>query len=530
MTLITEDIPTDNDDYNMADTNGSLKVPTDINGYLSDDVRSIRSTHSIDSTISPSLRSPERDVHHVPLSCIEYCMPHAYIRVCLAYRISSKEQVDPALDKLRKFVRKLVDAKPYLSGHLVPASDSQTQHGRVEIRFADEEFLNYPCIQIRRYTKEEMHHSYDELHQMGFPPSLIPPKLVCDLPEGADEMDAPILRVQANVLDGGIVVAFYLHHCISDGTGMGLLVSGAVLNDRYTFKRELDDTESNGATLNDRLNIYAKRKTFLREALSWSDPNRISARKLLYKTFGATPDPNAPKQRPGRGCIFELSFEKLMELRTEIAKDFDGELSKHVSIMSLLWHSMSRARVLSLPTDPLVRRSKLLIPTNIRERLNQPLDANYFGSAVDFAETQMLLPHLQRTDPWALAMTAKEIKQAVAAVDDTYIRASIALANRRDCTIDVRDLQAANMNRVTGADLYITSWWRQPLYSCDLEMGLGRPEWIRKPWSKDPGSCIILPQDDRRPVMEVLVQMTELDMSRLLGDRHFMRYVNRVIE
>ena len=97
--------------------------------------------------------------------------------------------------------------------------------------------------------------------------------------------------------------------------------------------------------------------------------------------------------------------------------------------------------------------------------------------------------------------------------------------------VDVRDLLAANMNRTTGADMYITSWLDLPLYkNGDLRMGLGMPDWVRKPWSRDPGACIILPQDPRRDVLEVVVQMTAEDMGRLLQDQAFMAFVDRSIE
>ena len=89
---------------------------------------------------------------------------------------------------------------------------------------------------------------------------------------------------------------------------------------------------------------------------------------------------------------------------------------------------------------------------------------------------------------------------------------------------------ASNMNRTEGADMYITSWERLGLYDATLEMGLGRPDWVRKPWSKDPGSCVIMPSDDRKPYLEVLVQMTEVDMKRLLADEVFISFVVRTID
>jgi len=141
------------------------------------------------------------------------------------------------------------------------------------------------------------------------------------------------------------------------------------------------------------------------------------------------------------------------------------------------------------------------------------------------------LPIRQLTDskPSSIALTALAIRQAVKAVNDSYVRAAIAISETPG--VDVRDLQASNMDRIFGADMYITSWMKLPLYEKgDLGMGLGMPDWVRKPWSKDPGSCIILPQDPRRTTLEVVVQLTVNDLKRLLQDQDFMSFVDDVIE
>jgi Transferase family len=190
---------------------------------------------------------------------------------------------------------------------------------------------------------------------------------------------------------------------------------------------------------------------------------------------------------------------------------------------------MTKARLPSI-RDPAITKSKLLIPVNIRKKLKEPISESYLGAAVDFATAELSISALSASgadNPSALAETALVIRRAIENVDEAYIRQAIALSLVKDPNIDVRDLMASNMNRTEGADMYITSWERLGLYDATLGMGLGRPDWVRKPWSKDPGSCVIMPSDDRKPYMEVLVQMTESDMERLLADEVFISYVIR---
>ena len=192
---------------------------------------------------------------------------------------------------------------------------------------------------------------------------------------------------------------------------------------------------------------------------------------------------------------------------------------------------MTIARRHSLPET--TRTSKLFIPVNIRNKFKKPLSDSYFGAAVDFGCAEMSINHMSiysADSPWQLAETAVAIRHAIDTVDEPYTRQLIALANRPDPDIDVRDVMASNMNRGEGADMYITSWERLGLYEATLEMGLGKPDWVRKPWSKDPGSCVVLPRDDRKSYLEVLVQMREDDMVRLLKDEVFMSYVVRTTD
>ena len=495
---------------------------------------SISSTPPTPSTIRIASR-PGGQEHILKLSSLEHCMPRAYIRVCLAYRVATPEAEAQALLRLKAFVRRIVDSKPYLAGWVASAQDPGTQEGKVEVRFSLDDLEHFPTLQIRPLSHEEVPFSYEQLNQDGLPPSVIKPELVSALPESADADRAPVFRVQANLVKGGLIVSFYLHHCISDGTGIGLLISGDILNDEFTFKRQLESTHLTVPDLNDRLACFATQKTIVRSALSWSSPNLLSKRHIEYKhimSVETTPHPTNPS---GRGCIFTFLDETLSDLRTSLLAGLEKpnterDLTTTDVIQTLLWHYMTSARIPSLLGSDGITTSKLLTPVDIRKKLDTHLDDNYFGAAVDFACTQLSLDHLQRKDHASMTVTALAIHNAISKVDDSYVRAAIALSNSTDSTIDVRDLQASNMNRASGADMYITSWKSLKLYSAELDLGLGEPDWVRKPWSKDPGSCIILPKDHRKSSVEVVVQMTESDMARLQNDTEFMALVSRVIE
>lgn len=303
-------------------TNGDLSA-TNHHGTFDDEIFPNNTTpaHDHDTTnMPPALVSdqatPLQASHVVQLSAIEHCMPRAYIRVCLAYRRPSDVPLPTIMARLNQYTRKLVDAKPYLAGYVVPAADSTRRVGLVEIRFTDEDFLHFPAVEVRHFTQTEVPYDYDQLDRMGLPPSIIRPELVSALPEGTDDEMAPAFRMQANIVDGGLVVSVYLHHCIADGTGLGFLLTGAVMNDEFAFNRHLDPDGYPMPSLNARLDTFANRKTIVRHQLSWSDHNQISDRSIRFRTRDGTGDKGLKTKPVGRGCIVALSRSKLDALKS----------------------------------------------------------------------------------------------------------------------------------------------------------------------------------------------------------------------
>lgn len=470
--------------------------------------------------------------HIIHLSSIEQVMPRAYIRVCLAYRVPSEEHLQLAIERLRMRVRKIVDAKPYLSGHVTDVKLPNQEVGRAEIRFTTHGYLKYPTVEVRTLLNSDGSQiDYDELDQAGLPPSRLRPEDVSALLPNVDpSILAPVFRIQANLVKGGLIVSIYLHHCISDGTGLDLITTGGILNDENTFYRpEPSDPES---TLEHKLKVFARQKTRIRQELSYVPPDLPNHRNLKGRRLDG---PATPGNAPGRGCVVMISSQKISSL-LDRCNNMDSccqtpAHTKNSLLMAMLWRHMTRARRPSIAQNTNVKTSSLLIPVDIRRKLQRPLLPSYFGAAVDSAKAELTLDALTASTGMSLREVSLAIRESVAKVDDLFVREAVALANTTDKMVDVTDLQASCMDRATGADMYITSWLRLKTYASDLGMGLGGPDWVRKPWSRDPGSCIILPQKSENPdYYEVVVQMTEKDMERLLGDEEFMDFVVRVID
>jgi hypothetical protein len=282
------------------------------------------SIHENGHSIARESPIPEDQPHIIRLSSIEHCMPRAYIRVCLAYLIPDSVNLDDLVKKLNRFARKLVDSKPYLAGHVVPAPPSKSQPGLAEIHFTNDEFLNFPQIELQ-HVDAEIPYTYTELHKLSLPPSLIRPEIVSALPEGTNNDFAPVFRLQANLVKGGLIVSAYLHHCISDGTGLGLILTGSVLKDDFTFDRHLESKGYATAGLSRRLEEFANQQSIVRQNLSWSFPNQIRDRLIQYKRPVVHNGMDSQPKPKGRGCIFAFPKTELGCLWDQVKNELGGE-------------------------------------------------------------------------------------------------------------------------------------------------------------------------------------------------------------
>ncbi len=519
--------------------------------------------------------------HTVILSLLDQGMPRHYTRFCLAFRLGETPASEP-ISRLEAFFRRTFQAKPWLAGYACPAQGGSVPMGRLEIRFSQRDIENFQ-VKVQELTEDKLSLTYDELCELGMPPSKIPRDLVSSCPDRRPDTEpAPILDVTVNIIRGGLLVALFLHHGVTDGASMGTIISGQLYRETSNIPL-LTPTD---------LAAKAHAEAETRLPLSSIPPDQPIGTHLEYKralrALGQTPISSLPAPAPSEvtSHIFVFSDHTLANLKfslnTLVQSSPNSEIpwiTTHDALQSLLWQHLTNARLPSLTstaaTTPLPTTSTLLIPVNIRKRINPPLPPTYLGGAVALAPATLPLTSLlpptttHKLHPEAVAKvvdrayllsTAIAIHTAIARVNDTYVREVLALTSTQDSVKNMVDL---NVDTARGLDLCITSWAVLPIFDdqgaeaeggvegaggvrvgvgqkggikSDLGMGLGLADFVRKPWSTDAGGCIILPRDRRRARdggkggLEVLVQLKTGDMERLMRDAEFMECVERVID
>ena len=501
---------------------------------------------------SPALPIMDMDTEHtITLSILDQGMPRHYTRFCLAFRLG-ETPATVAISRLEVFFRRIFQAEPWLAGHACPVKKDCSPRHQLEIRFSQQDVENFH-VKVQELPQDKCPLTYDELCELGMPPSKIPRHLVSSCPDKRPDTEpAPILDVTVNIIRGGLLIAIFLHHGVTDGASMGTILSGQLC-------RDISETKLLTAV---DLAEKARVGTATRLPLSAIPTNQSIGSHSEYKpalrAIGQTPSSPAPAPSPSEvtSHIFRFSDPTLQTLKADLNSVLQNSksdpqipwITTHDALQSLLWQHLTRARIPSLPATHCLLDSKtstLLIPVNIRKRITPPLPPTYLGGAVALAPatlplTSLLTPtgtHQLQTDGLSkmvdkayLLSTAITIHAAIAKCDDDYLREVLELTKGLD---SVREMVDLNLDTAGGLDLCITSWAVLPVFegpeSSDegngggdgsssgsnsngnstststsskesdtgLGMGLGLPDFVRKPWSRDAGGCIILPRDRR---------------------------------
>ncbi|KAK1084554.1 hypothetical protein LTR33_002598 [Friedmanniomyces endolithicus] len=477
-----------------------------------------------------SLMMAEQHIYY--LSSIDQSLIRCYIRYCLCFPCNATE-VDTAVASLHKAVERLVTHLPILAGNIRPVPEPDpglppAQKGRLQAQVSLQDTSDFRAT-VRKLDQDESRHTYSHLAQSRMPPAHLTNAALTPLPDAPDNdaKSAPIFAAQANVIEGGLLVALYLHHSVADIHGLAQIIQ--LLSSSNTATRTLSD---------DTLRTDAKTQSTLRARLSGT--RGANKANPTEHNSGAATLRQEPSQLTGqeRGVCHILAFHLVTLEQTKEAlnarfHDFHGDQPIHISafdcLAAILWKAITRAsRPRGPPENEPGRFVELTIPVGIRSRLpSSNLPRDYFGNAVLPAETYARTAELSTpSDLVTLAHTARLVRVAVHRVTEGVTQAKIATINSLENVAE-----AAVSNRRFDANLVVTSWADLPSTEegAGLGLGLGAPAWGRKIGRAHEGfGCIFLPLGREEGVWEVQVTLTEEVMERLLADEGLMRFVRWV--
>lgn len=476
-----------------------------------------------------------------PLSIWDQSTSRFHIRLVLCFRVENSRRGQVAAH-LGASLDRLSVQRPDLAGRLHLGNRLGWVYLRQESGFR----IPFDTFHI----DDEFEYTYEELGEQSFPAkAFVHPRFgYLDLGKiESAESRVPVAAVRAFFVDGGVLLATFLHHTFGDGECMREFLDAFSAATRGVHV-PARGTRSLEFTRNEK--IVEKTPSF--EQLLERCPEFMRTQVHL--------GPNQPTLRPGGRCVTSYekdgkifvfttaTIQKLKDLVSEHSPSMRTP-SSYVVLASLVWAHAAKARLQTETQEPSwgnADEATLTNPVNWRNRAFIGENGAYYGNGATLAQTKVSTADLVQAcgDEAGWARVARRLEACIRAVDDGFVRTRVEMfegaADPRELglVMDPRVPQdlAFNTWREFGAD---TLWDLGVSHSNGTNgvhvngdaNGVGvRPDKLRR--SQDDwnvGGTLILPARKGSEVYEVLLTIPGPAMGLLCGDGGFMRWVDGVL-
>jgi hypothetical protein len=367
--------------------------------------------------------------------------------------------------------------------------------------------------------------SFKELEEKHFPAALIDgnallPKSVTEKqlfsPLGENKnKDTLISTFQINFIRGGLILGLAVHHSCSDGPGCdGFLSQWAENSKALAASSPLPSLDQ--ANL-DRSKLSAP-----------SNPGPVEMEYLSKKlpVFKHVKDAPAPlpagwAMPPLSPVMYHFSKSSCEKLKA-MCKPADtmSWISTYDAIMSIMWKTMTRAKIPYLKPEP-TKEVILVHAVNNRSRLDPPLPDRFLGNAVALARCQPMAVE-SLIAPNNLPDIAVSVRASIKRIDSQSIKDTASwVAGTED-----KNWIAMALDSFLGMDLAGTSWQTMKYESKDF--GFGNPKAMRFPSPAFDGYVFVYPQrlssSDPDEGIEICVCLEQSCQERLMLDEELKEF------
>ncbi|KAH6639870.1 trichothecene 3-O-acetyltransferas-like protein [Boeremia exigua] len=484
---------------------------------------------------------PAEDLRSFHLSFLDQNAVRVYTQTLCIFPFPDQNNAEAAIHALDAGLRLTIQKFPFLAGMLSLAGDGS---GRLQ--------LEYPVdVTGREATKglfaaklivmDDFPHHYERLKKTGMPPSafrsatFLPDDFanypgvpangegLCDF----NQSDAPVMRIQACFIPGGLVLSVYIHHSVLDFHGISTFWESLAANVSHVAQTHGSrDSDSVPLSIAD---YQSSLRAKLDERVSYSGAKSATADCYCDGAFRyrkTLPDDTECTQR-----LFVLPAERVRKYRERLRPHFPLSSPPTLCnvLAALVWTHVTRARAARLARHGYVQ-TNCGIATDLRMRWQPPVGADYTGNCALFSKCTTEISDLTSeecvTDKTILHVI-KKIKNTITSVNNAWIDRHFAFFKGLQ---EIKDTECALALRF-GSDCYITSWLN---FGADYRWGIpgtdlaedslgGRPEFIRRAYGPGDGGIIFLPRrrhvaNDAEAPFEILVRLTKEDMDRVLNE------------
>ena len=450
----------------------------------------------------------------------------SYIPWTLCFKLESDAETKKILADLATGLSQTLVEIPFLAGSIIPKGDKS---GTIEIVVGSDCGVTFKVRNHRARGTNSSACTYDELEQVHFAPSKLYSFLFMPGLECTENMPYPVLQVNADLIDGGLLLTCCTHHAAVDASGsVRLLKVWAGHTKAAAEGQELTLPSISLAALDRSPLLKTVNGLGLKECpelrlLDMLQPRPAPATE--GKAEGA-PDldryaehlrlPPSTERPEAVTTWWYFSAEKQRELKAtaQWGSGAGSQISTNASISALLWRRSNVARGL---LERGVESSTFWIPIDIRSHLNMHPD--FLGNAVYIAHATSPIAELYSAEPDSLSRTANRIREAVKGIDTLKLQRTFGLIDSMPPGSLIY-----NFDLVGGTDYIVTSSAKYDLYNQDWGCNLGKITCARlkMPIAVD-GAAVINPVD-RDGGLEVMVSCEPEVLEQLKVDEEFTKF------
>lgn len=428
-----------------------------------------------------------------------------YTQLTLCYPVADASSYATIVSTLNDGLEQLAAKVPWAAGEVVVEGASEGNSGMTIIKPMEE----LPRVVVKDLRNDPSAPSMQTLRDAEFPMSLLDENMLCPrntLPGTPGEPTSrPVFFVQATFVSGGLLLSFVGQHQVMDMIGQGFLMD---LLNMACHHEEFTDKELSNANVA-RENIIPlldeSEKTGVEHQVVPSVPSN-----------NETPSPvtTPPSPPPTTWAYFSFDAPALASLKSIATETVpSGFISTDDALSALIWQSIIRARLARLsPAD----KATFARAVDLRSILG--LEAKYPGVVQNMAYNTLTM---QQIVDEPLGVLASRLR---AALDrdalGSHTRALATHLSRAQDKKSVYVLAPLNLS----ADMMLSSWSKVECWDLDFNMGLGKPEAVRRPkFSPFPSLMYLMPKAPNGEVSAAIC-LTDEDMDRLKADKEFIKF------
>lgn len=438
-----------------------------------------------------------------------------YTQICLCFPVADATTYPAIIKTLTNGLERLSASFPWVAGQVVNEGSGKGNTGMFKIKPLGKS----PHMLVKDLGHDPSIPTMDALRQANFPFRMLDESIIAPrntLPgssgEPASELK-PVFLLQANFITGGLLLTFVGQHNTMDMTGQGQIIhllSKACHNEQFT---------------SDELSIgnHARSNTIPLLDSSYRQGSELNYQ--LLKPPPSLPVSNSTEEHPGTlnppNCTwayFTFSSTSLTSLKSLATKNLtltSGYISTDDVLSAFIWQSIIRAR---LPRLQSTAESTFARAVDVRRYVGIP--QTYPGLMQNMTYHKY---KIQKLVEEPLGGVASELRSAVDPKTSNLGYHTRALATFLSRSPD-KNIISFTATLDLSADIMLSSWAKVNCYELDFNLGLGKPEAVRRPQFVPVESLIYFMPKRLDGEIAVGICLRDEDMERLRTDDEFVKY------